>query len=66
MPSRNIAWRVRFQCTCRRGANPEIHRPYEVEQTFDVSFVGQCYENRPAVIAALRDAGIRVQAFGPG
>jgi hypothetical protein len=48
------------------GANPEIHRPYEVEQTFDVSFVGQCYENRPAVIAALRDAGIRVEAFGPG
>ena len=48
------------------GANPEIHRPYEVEKTFDVSFVGQCYENRPAVIAALRDAGIRVEAFGPG
>jgi spore maturation protein CgeB len=48
------------------GANPEIHRPYEVEKTFDVSFVGQCYENRPAVVAALRDAGIRVEAFGPG
>lgn len=49
------------------GANPEIHRPYEEEEkVFDVSFVGQCYENRPAVIAALRDAGIRVEAFGPG
>jgi spore maturation protein CgeB len=48
------------------GANPEIHRPYEVEKTFDVSFVGQCYENRPAVIDALRKAGIRVEAFGPG
>lgn len=48
------------------GANPEIHRPHEVEQTIDVSFVGQCYENRPAVIAALRDAGIRAEAFGPG
>lgn len=48
------------------GANPEVHRPLDVEKTFDVSFVGQCYENRPAVIAALRDAGIRVEAFGPG
>jgi spore maturation protein CgeB len=49
------------------GANPEIHRPYEEEEkAFDVSFVGQCYEIRPAVIAALRDAGIRVEAFGPG
>ena len=48
------------------GANPEVHRPFDVEKTFDVSFVGQCYENRPAVIAALRDAGIRVEAFGPG
>lgn len=48
------------------GANPEIHRPYDVEKSIDVSFVGQCYENRPAVIAALRGAGIRVEAFGPG
>ncbi|MBI5905405.1 MAG: glycosyltransferase [Deltaproteobacteria bacterium] len=48
------------------GANPEIHRPYEAEHAIDVSFVGQCYENRPAVIGALRDAGIRVEAFGPG
>jgi hypothetical protein len=48
------------------GANPELHRPYDVEKTFDVSFVGQCYENRPAVIGRLRDAGIRVETFGPG
>ena len=48
------------------GANPGIHRPYEEEKTIDVSFVGQCYGNRPAVVAALRDAGIRVEAFGPG
>jgi spore maturation protein CgeB len=48
------------------GANPEVHRPYEVEKTLDVSFVGQCYGNRPGIVAALRDAGIRVEAFGPG
>lgn len=48
------------------GATPEVHRPYDVEKSIDVSFVGQCYGNRPAVIDALRDAGIRVEAFGPG
>jgi hypothetical protein len=48
------------------GANPGVHRPYEVEKTLDVSFVGQRYGNRPAVVRALREAGIRVEAFGPG
>jgi hypothetical protein len=48
------------------GANPEVHRPYDVEKTFDVTFVGQRYDNRPAVIEALTSAGIRVEAFGPG
>jgi hypothetical protein len=48
------------------GANPEVHRPFDVEKTIDVSFVGQRYGNRPAVIDALRKAGIRVAAFGPG
>jgi len=48
------------------GANPEVHRPYDVEKTFDVTFVGQRYGNRPAVIEALVSAGIRVEAFGPG
>jgi hypothetical protein len=48
------------------GANPEVHRPCDVEKTFDVTFVGQRYGNRPAVIAALESAGVRVEAFGPG
>lgn len=48
------------------GANPEVHRPFDVEKTIDVSFVGQRYGSRPAVIDALRKAGIRVETFGPG
>ena len=48
------------------GANPAVHRPFDVEREFDVSFVGQCYGNRPAVIERLRQAGIRVEAFGIG
>ena len=48
------------------GANPEIHKPYDVEKSIDVSFVGQCYGNRPAIIQALKDRGITVEAFGDG
>jgi hypothetical protein len=48
------------------GANPGIHRPYDEEKVYDVSFVGQCYGNRPGVVARLREAGVRVEAFGPG
>ncbi len=48
------------------GANPGVHRPFAVEREFDVSFVGQCYGNRPAIIEKLKQAGIRVEAFGIG
>lgn len=48
------------------GANPDVHRPFDVERKFDVSFVGQCYGNRPAIVERLKQAGIRVEAFGFG
>ncbi len=48
------------------GANPDIHKPYDEERIYDVSFVGQRYGNRPEVISRLSDAGIRVEVFGPG
>ncbi|MEW5948074.1 MAG: glycosyltransferase [Thermodesulfobacteriota bacterium] len=48
------------------GANPEIHRPYDVDRTIDVSFVGQCYGNRPEVIERLRERGIKVEPYGYG
>ncbi len=48
------------------GANPEIHKPYDVEKTVDVSFVGQCYGNRPEVVARLRRQGMHVETYGPG
>lgn len=48
------------------GANPEIHRPWELEKTVDVSFVGQCYGNRPGITRRLAEAGISVEAFGYG
>lgn len=48
------------------GANPEIHKPYDLEKTIDVSFVGQCYGNRAAVINELLRRGIAVEAYGHG
>ncbi len=48
------------------GANPDIHKPYNVEKSIDVSFVGQCYGNRAAVIDELKKKGINVQAYGTG
>lgn len=48
------------------GANPQIHKPYAVEKTIDVSFVGQCYGNRAAVITELKNRGIAIQAYGIG
>jgi hypothetical protein len=48
------------------GANPEIHRPYDTKKTVDVSFVGQCYGNRPEVIRRLESHGIHVEAYGLG
>ena len=48
------------------GANPQIHKPYSIEKTIDVSFVGQCYGNRRAVITELKNRGIAVEAYGSG
>jgi spore maturation protein CgeB len=48
------------------GANPELHRPLELPKSIDVSFVGQCYGNRPEIIRRLGTEGIRVETFGYG
>lgn len=48
------------------GANPEVHKPYDLKKTVDVSFVGQCYGNRPEIIRRLNDCGIHSEAYGYG
>ena len=48
------------------GANPDIHKPYDIQKSIDVSFVGQCYGNRATVIDELIKRGINVQAYGAG
>lgn len=48
------------------AANPKDYHPYDVPQTIDVSFVGQCYALRPRHVLRLLMEGIEVQVFGPG
>ncbi len=48
------------------AANPQIHKPYDIEKTIDVSFIGQCYGNRATVISELQNCGIAVKANGIG
>jgi len=51
---------------CQEAANPDIYRPYDVPISYDVSFVGQSYGDRPAYVRFLLDHGVDVHAFGPG
>ncbi len=48
------------------GANPRTFSPLYVPRDIPVSFVGQCYGNRPRIITWLKDHGISVQTFGKG
>jgi spore maturation protein CgeB len=51
---------------CQEAANPNIYKPYNLPQEYDVSFVGQAYGDRPGYIKFLLDAGIDVRVWGYG
>lgn len=51
---------------CQEAANPNIYKAYDVPYTFDITFVGQKYGNRPAHIKHLLDAGLDAHVWGPG
>ena len=48
------------------AAHPNVHRPYDTDFEFDVSFIGACYGWRPAFIQQLLRQGIKVECFGNG
>jgi len=48
------------------GCNPAFHRPMDIEQDIDVSFVGKRYGFRTTFIDALAKHGIKIECFGPG
>lgn len=48
------------------GANPLIYKPLNMPFDINVSFVGQCYGQRPKVVEYLKTKGISVKTFGKG
>jgi spore maturation protein CgeB len=50
---------------CQEAANPAVYRPHQVPQEFDVTFVGGCYGDRPALVKWLREEGVDVRVWGP-
>lgn len=48
------------------GAEPSVHRPYDVPRDIEVSFVGQRYAYRPVLIDRLRRRDVTIQTFGLG
>lgn len=50
---------------CQEAANPDIYKPQDVPQEFDVAFVGQSYGERPGHVRFLLDQGIDVRVWGP-
>jgi spore maturation protein CgeB len=50
---------------CQEASNPNVYRPYDVAETYNVTFVGQKYGNRPGCLGALHQAGVDARAWGP-
>jgi len=48
------------------AADPDVHKPYDCNFEFDVSFVGKCYGWRPRFIQRLTKLGVKVECFGGG
>ncbi|MGB8355036.1 MAG: glycosyltransferase [Chthoniobacteraceae bacterium] len=49
---------------CQEAANPAVYKPCDVPRDLDVSFVGQCYGDRPENVRHLLDHGINVHVWG--
>lgn len=51
---------------CQMAANPSVYKPSSDPVEFDVTFVGQAYGDRPAILHRLRERGIDVRVWGDG
>ncbi|MDB5036849.1 MAG: putative glycosyltransferase [Bacteriovoracaceae bacterium] len=49
---------------CQEAANPNVYKPYDVKRDTEVSFVGQCYGNRPDYIQYLWSQEIDLRVAG--
>ena len=65
-----VSWYMKEGCPALffpEASDTEIYHPMpELPKIYDVSFVGGCYGVRKEIVDALRNAGIRVSAFGSG
>lgn len=50
---------------CQEAANPGVYRPHDVPFEFDVTFAGQAYGERPAIVRFLHENGVDVRVWGP-
>ena len=50
----------------QQAANPKICRTYDIPYEHDVSFIGQGYGERPAIVKYLLDNGVDVKVWGAG
>jgi spore maturation protein CgeB len=50
---------------CQEAANPHVYKPLDLTPEWDVTFVGQAYGERPALIKQLSDNAIDVRVWGP-
>ena len=51
---------------CQEAANPKKYRPFDTKKEYDVTFVGQAYGDRPAIIRNLIDKKLNVHVWGAG
>jgi spore maturation protein CgeB len=49
---------------CQEAANPRFYAPRDLPAEFDVTFVGQCYGDRPEHVLFLRENDIDVRVWG--
>lgn len=49
---------------CQEAANPDVYKPRDVPRDLDVTFVGQCYGDRPDYVSHLVGDGIDIRVWG--
>ena len=49
---------------CQEAANPDVYKPCDVPRDLDVTFVGQCYGDRPDYVKFLLGKGIDIRVWG--
>ena len=51
---------------CQEAANPRVYKPSGLPIDLPVTFAGQAYGERPALVRLLSDHGVDIRVWGPG